>query len=648
MNKPLPLTLSNALVNNLASNNAASQSSPLPGAVLAAKNIQFAKDAITLDVMLDKQWQTLRLGTTNTAQHKVKIANANIQLSANGKQLTITPHNTSLTLTQPAQLQRLFNYINSGYEHHNNPMPAQVVQAPTPQLLINKLNVSIAINKQVAQLLVAEQPLKVMINSHSQGTQLDVINRFADIVHSQALTQTKLTALLAQLLPNPQLQTHGKTAALSHPAMPGAFSINITTKQRNELPTTAVNATITQHANKLIINTALKPIAVTLNNSFSNAFNNIASTQPGTQQTHTLASPLLASVNSPINSWLKGSVADLKTRITDAVSYFQHKPFAYNDKGGLLKPFATANKLMLSSPFAAKPLLNPAEIADLADAHSKPLLSRQINDITNKLTQQSPDLTRLVNHAFNRIISSNNLQPTTIQREILATLQPSLLSSNALQSSFSKGLEHLAVSVLAAPAISQAPAAISVPNHSGLDALLQLLLPTFKTANSAKLLEQLQQANVQALAGELTNIKNTLSQVQLTATQQQSDSNPLVNFLLPMKLPPDAAQTELTVGQYNKPKADKQAGKSVWFVRLNFDYGAVGQLQIIAELMDKALDCQLVASSQAITALAHPQLDNLRSKLAKHGLQVGELTLQQAEAHHDSFYQSHAIINIKV
>ena len=190
---------------------------------------------------------------------------------------------------------------------------------------------------------------------------------------------------------------------------------------------------------------------------------------------------------------------------------------------------------------------------------------------------------------------------------------------------------------------------MSINNQTGLEALLQVLLPTFKVGNSAnKLLEQLQQPQVQALAGELTQIKNALSQVQTPAISQQPDTNALVQFLLPMKLPAEAAQTEITLGQYKKHSSGKLADKNVWFIRLNFDYAELGKLQIIAELMDKALDCQLLASTQAVSALAHPHLDNLRSKLAKQGLQVGELKLKRADDNHQAFYQSHAIINIKV
>ncbi|MFP3457876.1 hypothetical protein R0J89_16670, partial [Psychrobacter sp. SIMBA_152] len=91
---------------------------------------------------------------------------------------------------------------------------------------------------------------------------------------------------------------------------------------------------------------------------------------------------------------------------------------------------------------------------------------------------------------------------------------------------------------LAAPIINQNPTAVSINNQSGLEALLQVLLPSFKTGNNTnKLLEQLQQPQVQALAGELTQIKNTLSQVQAPVLSQQPDTNSLVQFLLPMKLP---------------------------------------------------------------------------------------------------------------
>ncbi|WP_350594218.1 MULTISPECIES: flagellar hook-length control protein FliK [unclassified Pseudoalteromonas] len=700
MNTPTQITLSNSLVNNLTSNAPKHNLTSLPGEMLAAKNIQFSKESITLDVLINKHWQTLRLGITTAPKNLDKIASANIQLSNEGKSLAITPNNTRLTLNQPVQLQQFLNYINTGSELQNNPMPAQVVLTPTPKLVIEKLNASIAINKEVAQLLAAEQPLKIIISTNNKGAQLDVINRFVDSVHTQPITQAKLASLLAQNLPNAQLQATPKFAILTHAQQAGSFKLNINNNQLNQLSHTVTNVNLSSQANKLLIKTNINSTTVILKNSFTKPFNQLISAQQSSVSTSNLnnpTSPLIAANNSPIDSWLKSSFGELKTRISDAVKYFENKPFAainqtptginklnvaeqLNQQPNQLPPlvqltqlikssvslwqlptsmlFATTSNGKLSSqnqlhPLEAKllaPLLNQLSAASAINIpNNTPLLSSKIADIAQQLSQQPADLTRLVNQAFNRMVSSNNLHPTAIQREILATLQPTQLTNDTLQSSFSKGLEQLAVSILAAPIISQTTTPISINNQTGLDALLQVLLPTFKTGNSgAKLLEQLQQSQVQALAGELTQVKNTLGQVNVTPANQLADSNPLVNFLLPMKLPPEAAQTEITLGQYKKPSGDKLAGKNVWFVRLNFDYAQLGQLQITAELMDKALDCQLFASSQEVTAMAHPHLDNLRSKLAKHGLQVGDLTLKQGDASHQAFYKSHAIINIKV
>ena len=721
MNTPTHITLSNPQVSNQTTDSGKAALATLPPEVLAAKNIQFSKDSVTLDVFLNKHWQTIRLGTTETFTNVEKIASANIQLSADGKSLTIIPNNTTLTIKQPAQLQRFLNFINTQSDIQNSPLSLQVVLQPTPKLVIEKFNASIAINKHVAQLLADEPLIKGMIETDSKGTRLNIINRFADIVHSQPLNQAKLTQLLASNLTPAQLHAMPKFAVLSPNSFKDSLTINLSHRQLSELPTIPTKVNITHQADKLLIKTAYHTMTVSLKNSFSKPFNEMLSLQ----QSQGLINPSpskqhpLSTINSPIQSWLKSSFADFKTRILDAVKYFESKPFTTSVSSSQ-KPEFTGNAqqkwltpmqkidmtqlknvsnlappLMqftqqikssvsmwqqqplaahalspLVTPFSSSPTnaatfgqsLQPLEKLLLATVlkHSpntsieqkdatNQIVSSQLNTITSKLTDQGTDLNRLVNQAFNRMLSDSNLHPATIQREILSTIKPTQLQSDILQSSFNRGVEQLSLSILAAPIINQNPSAVSINNQTGLEALLQVLLPTFKVGNSAnKLLEQLQQPQVQALAGELTQIKNTLSQVQTPAISQQPDTNALVQFLLPMKLPPEAAQTEISLGQYKKPNNDKLADKNVWFVRLNFDYAELGKLQITAELMDKALDCQLLASTQAVSALAHPHLDNLRSKLAKQGLQVGELKLKRADDNHQAFYQSHAIINIKV
>ena len=817
MNTPTQITLSNSLVINQSAHSQTNELPQLPSEVLAAKNIQFSKDSITLDVFIDKHWQTLRLGTTSAPQNLQKIVSANIQISPDGKQLNISPNSTTFTLNQPVQLQRLLNYVSTGTEVQSQPMDVQVAVSPSPKLVIDKLNANIAINKDVAQLLTTEQPLKVVVSTTNKGAQINVINRFADTVHSQPLSQTKLTNLLAALLPSAQLQVTPKLAILTHPQKSGSFTTPITNQQLAELPNTPIKVNLVNQADKLFIKTDTNNIKVTLNNSFSKPFNELLLAQKSNapevavSASNIKVNPLLT-LNSPIKSWLQNSFSDLKTRINDAVKYFENKPFATISKSELtqlstspaqqktslaiqlsesplnrvnitqsvstalnnntsnilpehfsrlppivqltqlikgsvsiwqtpantattytpitnnttsgevasaklsdlkasqLKPLITSESsksntlvnptnevvtkglttssaqlaindnnqnntstvntksiTLLTEPLSNAPsrsqMLQPIEakllstLLKLPDAttttdrlaYNKQLLSSQITDITDKAIKDTPDLTRLINQAFNRMVSSNNINPATIQREILATLQPTQLAGDMLQSSFTKGLEQVAVSILAAPLISQSVTPISFNNQTGLDALLQVLIPTFKMGNTgAKMLEQLQQAQVQALASEIVHVKNTLTQVSVSTPNQQPDTNPLAQFLLPMRLPPEAAQTEITLGQYKKPSAGKLEDKNVWFVRLNFDYAQLGQLQITAELMDKALDCQLLASSQEVSAIAHPHLDNLRSKLAKHGLQVGELNLRRGDANNQAFYKSHAIINIKV
>lgn len=726
MNTPTHITLSNQQVSNQTTDSGKAALPALPPEVLAAKNIQFSKDSVTLDVFMNKHWQTLRLAVNEAPTNIEKIASANIQLSADGKSLTIIPKNTTLTIKQPAQLQRFLNFINTQSDIQNTPLPLRVILHPTAKLVIEKFGASIAINKHVAQLLAGEPFIKGIVETDSKGTRLNIINRFADIVHSQPINQAKLTQLLASNLNPAQLHAMPKFAVLSLDSTKNVLTINLSHRQLSELPTVPTKVHITNQADNLLIKTAYQNTTVSLKNSFSKPFNEMLSFQQSQRLVQGLIDPPvnkshpLSNVNSPIQSWLKSSFADFKTRILDAVKYFENKPFSTplstpskteftgNAQQKWLTPVHKIDLTLLKNvsnavppliqftqqikssvslwqsplltvptnlfPFIAQPeqslnsttilsdTLKPLEKLLLTTVlkqtpatpleqkeTSKQVLSSQLNAVFTKLTEQGTDLNRLVNQAFNRMLSANNLHPATIQREILSTIRPTQLPNDTLQSSFNKGIEQLSLSILAAPLIHQNPNVISINKHTGLDALLQVLLPTFKVGNSTnKLLEQLQQPQVQALASELSQIKNTLNQVQAPALNQQPDTNSLVQFLLPMKLPSEAAQTEISLGQYKKSSNDKLANKNVWFVRLNFDYAELGKLQITAELMDKALDCQLLASTQAVSALAYPHLDNLRSKLAKQGLQVGALKLQRADDNHQAFYQSHAIINIKV
>ena len=102
-----------------------------------------------MEVYIDKHWQTLRLATTGTETNTQKIASADIQLSNDGKQLTILPKQTEISIRQTNQLQSVLNFINSGDQVDNKPLSLQIILQPAAKLLLNQLHASIPINKEV-------------------------------------------------------------------------------------------------------------------------------------------------------------------------------------------------------------------------------------------------------------------------------------------------------------------------------------------------------------------------------------------------------------------------------------------------------------------------------------------------------------------
>lgn len=375
MNTPTHITVTNPQVSNQTTDSGKTALPILQPEVLAAKNIQFSKDSVTLDVFMNKHWQTIRL-TVNEAPTSVeKIASANIQLSADGKSLTIIPNNSTLSIKQPEQLQRFLNFINTQSYIQNNPLSIQVTLKPTPKLVIEKFNASIAINKQVAQLLAEEPLLKGIIDTDGKGTRLNIINRFADIVHSQPLSQAKLTQLVANNLGHAQLHATPKFAVLTPNTAKSSLNISLSHQQLSELPTTPTKVTISSQADKLLIKTAYQNITVELKNSFSKPFNEMLLQQPQVAiDSQKIKSHPLSTVNSPIQSWLKSSFADFKTRILDAVKHFESKPFTtalnvsqkpnvVNEQQKWLAPTQKIDITQLKSPLGTPPpfsATNPA------------------------------------------------------------------------------------------------------------------------------------------------------------------------------------------------------------------------------------------------------------------------------------------------
>ena len=168
----------------------------------------------------------------------------------------------------------------------------------------------------------------------SNSFNLNIINRFGDSLHQQSVNQQKVAELVAKLTPEMNLKLAGQQVQLS-----------VANKQQNELilPLSRMSPKQAKqiqaqwqfhpHALKLIpqqvkntvelINKA--PVQqILLKNSLSETFNQALKSQ-AVEPKSTLIAPSSSS-NSPISSWLKDSFADLKTRISDAVRYFEKLP----------------------------------------------------------------------------------------------------------------------------------------------------------------------------------------------------------------------------------------------------------------------------------------------------------------------------------
>ncbi|CAM3943479.1 flagellar hook-length control protein FliK [Pseudoalteromonas byunsanensis] len=314
-----------------------------------------------------------------------------------------------------------------------------------------------------------------------------------------------------------------------------------------------------------------------------------------------------------------------------------------------------------SHPIERKLLEPLLKLVAMSPKQSTEALNSQV--ATEKVAQlsqykdpQSVDMTKLVHQAFSRMIDANNISANHVMAE-LNSLVPGLVSQYSQTStplsasSFTQALDKLLVTLLASP---RATAPQSLPENidqtQRLNALLETLLPNAKSIATKQALPHLQQLN-NALLSDLAQVQNTLtSSVQITPASQKVDSETqlLLSLFMPMKLPSECKQTELQIGKYKKPAKAKMPEKTVWFVRLNFDYAHLGKLSAQAELMDKALDCQLIANTQQVCSLAEPHLDALRRKLCAHGLQVNEITLSEDAQQTHTFYEQHAIVNIKV
>lgn len=278
------------------------------------------------------------------------------------------------------------------------------------------------------------------------------------------------------------------------------------------------------------------------------------------------------------------------------------------------------------------------------------------NVFTVKNDPQTPELNKLVNQAFSKMITPKNISTDKVRSEILSTVQPNLLNQTEQSNTFSNSIQELALSLLASHSINQKiEDNISSINKytQKLDQLLQLIFPGLKT-KTRNIIKEARTKAGSALIQELGQMQHTVkhSQQQLiqnhvTNTQADNLSNTILQFLLPMQLPETVKQTEINLGRYKKNKEDGEL-KDVWFIRLNFNFETLGQLQVNAQLMDKNVECTFLGTKQKLIEKAEPYINMLKQRLIEHGLSVGKMTIEQGRHHSNESYNEHSIINIKV
>ncbi|WP_046003894.1 flagellar hook-length control protein FliK [Pseudoalteromonas rubra] len=318
---------------------------------------------------------------------------------------------------------------------------------------------------------------------------------------------------------------------------------------------------------------------------------------------------------------------------------------------------AASAKPTLSLPIA-QILSKTLRQIEATPTQSGPPLQQQLSETLSATQQfrspQSADLMRLVHQAFSKMMDETRHSPEQVSHELFARL-PALASQiqpTLPNSSFAQALDKLIVTLLGTQLTAKAQ---DLPPQTNLEqrvaALVETLQPGTKLSSPGQFIQAVTQQAQSRLMDDLALLQNNLANNASPAPLAQkfdSESQLLINLFMPLKLPQECRQSELQIGKYKKPAKANMPEKQVWFVRLNFDYAKLGQLSVQAELMDKALDCEIVGDSASVCQLAQPHLDALRSKLAAHGLQVGEIALREDASQVKRFYDSHAIVSIQV
>ena len=674
---------------------AANQSYPI-------KNAQSDGLILKAEIQINGAWQAISLPlSAEQKQNKFLIQAGTLTFNSQNI-ITLKEHLSVAIKLQPNELLsllKLFTPATNTQLSTNSPLLPVKVNTSLNELFFPTLKAALPTNSSIATMLAKSDSLVAQMDfKHGQIRANISAPPQQAIIHSQAFSAEKLLNFLSKGLstaemriPTTQhLELKVASNKVSFPIIqsnkiePAWQSISHISKNKNELHISAEKAPISL---SISLPTKQPGTSETLNASLANFSDeqfketNKSTAMPPASQPEKTTTPMLSTLwhklsrsvqsakASPLQTQLPQSghtpstqpldINEMKTAPTTAKAidsqlsspnYLTQKTSSFT-----LEKTTNNNDTLLLKAHAHKTNELANDVSAQKASHFNPLENNQtsqnkldlnqLGKVIHRLSEQghpeAKELNKLVHQAFSKLISAETISPHKVRTEITQILQPAKLPTALAPSAFSNAITQLSAELLTVELAQQHNQQLTINNK--LESILQLFFPKNKFDLNALLSQQ----PPSPLLQELGQIQSALqsNQVQMTS---QPDLPSIFQFLLPMKLAPEAQQTEIKIGHYEQKNKAEAPGKKVWFVRLNFDLGELGKLQTHAQIMDKSVSFDIVASSAQLTAKTEPHIHSLKKRLTEHGLQIEHVTLKHAKETNMSFYEQHSIINVKV
>lgn len=581
------------------------------------RNMTYLAPALSAEIKINEAWRPLNLTVNNTASGQNNpISEGVLVLKGNLQQIVITPAlNSSLKINTTADLLKLISLLpQAEFSNQQNKVSFNAeFNLHSQQLQLPQLKAYLSLSPQQLAVLTAQGDTKLQLEVKSAHGQLttELNNRLnGQLLLSGPISTQKLMDLLAKALNQAQINiTSGGKASLQ--LNNNQIELNLKSNNTSNHGWQPINASIKQQ--QLLLSITPTPITLNLNKAI---------TQQNELRPHNASQQINQTLGAQIPLLNKNATAERAT---------QHPETQIEQQA--THPTKT----------------NEHHSGQVSNTQDKATIFEQAAEKISQLSKaglpEAQELNKLINQAFSRLISPTNLSPYKIQAELLKLLQPSTLSSQQAPLVFENALSELLISLLTLQTQGELTQSVMSSNRQAIDQLIGALFAKDQI-DFTKAQQQLTQ--LPGLFTDLAMIQSSLQQNHQQLIQQLQDNNPLLHLFLPMHLMGELKQTHLKIGHYQQQEQQQNLSKTIWFIRLNFDFGTEGQLQAHAQLFDKTANFDIIASTELLSQKAEPHLLSLRQRLTEQGLKIEKMTIKYSPLDEQNFYNEHSIINIKV